>query len=491
MMCIRTLQRLQFQLGIRPSIRTCLAMSLALMSGLMMSGCSTRESPNGAYQKLVNGVRSENFQLVVDSLSTETVNNTLDTMLRALRPQIAILGLTGPGREFIDIFKKYGVDLQKLDPGTSNTQIVERLTDRYQCLVDVLGFSYRLQKQNPGGAAALASFSRIGQDPNTTLANIKYDGDRCTAEARYTVDGKKYREPLNFVRQGGTWRIAQVPSTPDTLASRGPVSGNQAVAVSTNSAPAHGTPQGEHGAPEMQLAQATPGTPSGGHNESAAPTPHAAPAASPPSTPAGHGSETPVPMPLPEQAATPPGHAPEGQAPGGNNIPRPQTPNGHGEMANAPAGLPPAGEGNNPANPGGANPGGAVPGVDGQNPANSIPQAPTFPLGTAEYAVQKICLSVAAGQYTGLDGVISEKADGLLAQIRDGAVSEDEIQSLKKRFGEVRLLSVKPKGGTRTVTLQNTSGESLVFTLAKEDEIFRVKDLDIKQPASAKRKKAG
>lgn len=451
----------------------------------VVSGCQTRESPNGAYQKLVTGIRTDNYQSVVDSLSTETVNSTLEMTLQALRPQLGIISMTGPGREFIEIYRRHGVDLTKVTASTSNAQVIEQLSNRYSCLVDVIGYSIKLQKETKSRVGALAAFEKIGSDPNTALANIKYNGDRCTAEARYSIDGKNYREPLNFVRQGGEWRIAQVPSNPDQLASRsGSVNGAANVVVAVNSA--HGSPSGHsvagsdsyvppgaHGESSPPAHAGAPGSAPSGHEQvamaAATPSGHTAP-------PAAHSSETPAPVQSPE------GHGPAAPTPQPEGA-KPQTPAGHGEMANTPVGA-------NPANPNAAPAAaeGVPPVLEGNGPAGNVPQAPTFPIGTAEYAVQKVCLAVAAGQYTGLDGVVSAKADGVLAQIRDGAVSEDEINSFKKRFGEVRLLSVKPRGSTKIVTLQNTGGEALVFTLAKEDEIFRVRDLEIKPPSARKKR---
>lgn len=114
---------------------------------------------------------------------------------------------------------------------------------------------------------------------------------------------------------------------------------------------------------------------------------------------------------------------------------------------------------------------------------------PTFKEGTAEYAVQKVCLQVAAGNITGMESVIMESAKGLAAKFRSGDVTTEEIEKLKKQFTNVKLISSKSTGGGRQITLMNEDREPIVFLASKEDEVFRVKEVTIKPAARGAKKR--
>lgn len=77
-----------------------------------------------------------------------------------------------------------------------------------------------------------------------------------------------------------------------------------------------------------------------------------------------------------------------------------------------------------------------------------------------------------AGQY------VSSKAKGVLAQIRDGNVTDEKLETLKSSF-TLENLTLKPSrpisGTGKTIVLANKV-ETLSFTLMKEDSGYMLRE---------------
>ncbi len=157
---------------------------------------------------------------------------------------------------------------------------------------------------------------------------------------------------------------------------------------------------------------------------------------------------------------------------GANPNPNPNPGPGHAQAGAAalaapmPAGAPGAGPGAFP----GAAPGGGGGGLGGQS----------FQPGSAEAAVAKFCAAMADSNLTEAGQYISPKAKGLLAQIRDGNITDEKIEGLKASFKELTPKPSRPLGGVgKTLSLGNSNRESLSFTLMKEEDIFLLRELKI------------
>lgn len=89
-----------------------------------------------------------------------------------------------------------------------------------------------------------------------------------------------------------------------------------------------------------------------------------------------------------------------------------------------------------------------------------------------------------AGEY------ISPKAKGILAQIKDGSITDEKVESLKDSF-EPTGLTLKPSrqtGSGKSITLGNAKSELLSFTLMKEEDVYLLREFKVsKQPANAAR----
>ena len=77
---------------------------------------------------------------------------------------------------------------------------------------------------------------------------------------------------------------------------------------------------------------------------------------------------------------------------------------------------------------------------------------------------------------------VSGKAKAILAQIREGDLPDDKIEEFKEAF-KPSGLKLKPSrnasGSGKTINLGNEKGQTLSFTLSKEDDIFKLKEFTI------------
>lgn len=158
--------------------------------------------------------------------------------------------------------------------------------------------------------------------------------------------------------------------------------------------------------------------------------------------------------------------------------------------SNAPAvagGAPGAAHAAGPAAAMPANPAAMAPGA-GSGPAGGIGggAAPQFAPGTAESALLKFCTAMAESNLTEAGQYVSPKAKGVLAQIRDGSITDEKIESLKESFS-LQGLTLKPTrpiaGVGKNISLGNAKQETLSFTLMKEDDGYLLRDFKVSKSA--------
>jgi hypothetical protein len=131
-----------------------------------------------------------------------------------------------------------------------------------------------------------------------------------------------------------------------------------------------------------------------------------------------------------------------------------------------------------------ADPAGDTPGDPGTNtPAKTAGAGNNtnrYAVGTAEYAAKKILLAAASGKMDDLQDVIGSKADGLLAEIRDGKLSPEKLATLKQQMSQVQLAK-KPYTilFDRFVILRNAQGALIQFRCRREGTGYKVVTLTI------------
>lgn len=77
---------------------------------------------------------------------------------------------------------------------------------------------------------------------------------------------------------------------------------------------------------------------------------------------------------------------------------------------------------------------------------------------------------------------ISPRAKGILAQIRDGSISEEKAESLKESFSPqgLTLRPTRPVSGIgKNISLANAKSEGLNFTLVKEEDVYLLREFKI------------
>lgn len=125
-------------------------------------------------------------------------------------------------------------------------------------------------------------------------------------------------------------------------------------------------------------------------------------------------------------------------------------------------------------------PGGAAVGEGGAGAqAGAASQAQK---GTLEYAIVKLAEMAKNGDYAGVSSLISPRAKGLAASIRDGELSNGKIESMKSSFDGLELFSRRSTGSGVQFTLKNKTGQLLQVVVAKEGPEFVIRELTIREP---------
>jgi hypothetical protein len=126
---------------------------------------------------------------------------------------------------------------------------------------------------------------------------------------------------------------------------------------------------------------------------------------------------------------------------------------------------------------------GAVPGtapVGGEGgPGGQGNQQQLGPKGSPEYAIQRVMQMAKSGDYSGADEVISKKAKGLAAGMRNGDLTSSQLDSFKTSFDNLQYLSRKASGGSG-MAVNYAQGNSTVYTftvIKEEGGTFRVSDI--------------
>ena len=103
--------------------------------------------------------------------------------------------------------------------------------------------------------------------------------------------------------------------------------------------------------------------------------------------------------------------------------------------------------------------------------------------------MQKLVIQVAKGDLTGLDEVISARATGVLAQMREGKVPEERLEKLKAQMARVKLLSRRGDGLNYNLFLQNDQGEVLHFNCRREGEDYVVREFAVREATRRRAKR--
>lgn len=93
-------------------------------------------------------------------------------------------------------------------------------------------------------------------------------------------------------------------------------------------------------------------------------------------------------------------------------------------------------------------------GPAGENAGGSASDV-TAKKGTMEYAIYKTIEMAKNGEYIDVEAVISPRAKGLAASIREGGMNAAKIESLKTSFDGLEMVSRKPIGGGVQYTFKN------------------------------------
>lgn len=90
---------------------------------------------------------------------------------------------------------------------------------------------------------------------------------------------------------------------------------------------------------------------------------------------------------------------------------------------------------------------------------------------------------MAEGNLTAAAEFVSPKAKSTLSQIREGQLPDDKSDEFKGSFTGLKLKPSRNTGGSgKTINLSNEKGQTLSFTLSKEDDVYKLKEFTISKP---------
>ena len=97
----------------------------------------------------------------------------------------------------------------------------------------------------------------------------------------------------------------------------------------------------------------------------------------------------------------------------------------------------------------------------------------------AEYTVQQFITKVTAGDTADMDVLIGSRADGTLEELREGTLAESDLEELKLKLTNLKLLASRPAGATKVVGLDN-GAKKIQFQLAKQGGKWVITEMNIR-----------
>jgi carbamoylphosphate synthase large subunit len=97
----------------------------------------------------------------------------------------------------------------------------------------------------------------------------------------------------------------------------------------------------------------------------------------------------------------------------------------------------------------------------------------------AEYTVQQFVTKVNAEDMADMDVLIGSRADGTLEELREGTLAESDLDELKVKFSNLKLLAARSAGASKVVGLDNGS-KKIQFQLAKQGGKWVITEMNIR-----------
>ncbi len=451
-------------------------------------GCGAASTPETVFAKWSAAVKAGNFRGTWECLSPQTRGTVLQILVRDadLLSSTNTTAKTALGQ----VFEQHG--LNPLDPGFAQQRLA--VTDPANLAADLDNvFRQYLTELGKLPESRYAKLNAIWTaSAQSSLSLSRKQGTRATAAVQGKIPHTPETASLQavFEQVNNQWMFAELEPVASAPVAASTTSGTPGTPGSTMPGmPATTMPAGTQvamtGDPAASAASA--GTaPSSTSPASTAPATTTAPSSTDPasSAPATTAPATTTPAtttpPTTATPATPPTTTPADPAVAGTT---PADPNA---AAAKPAMV-------DPANPAAGNPGAAAngnPGGVAQPGAPSEKRESQHKQGTLDYAITEFAGKIAAGDYAGLEYVISSKAKGLLAEIRDGEISDDKKTELKATFASAtpQENTRKNKGSTVEIYLKGKLGHMLQLSVGKEDGVFKIRELKIHEPGATKKR---
>lgn len=138
------------------------------------------------------------------------------------------------------------------------------------------------------------------------------------------------------------------------------------------------------------------------------------------------------------------------------------------------------GGGRGPGGVGGAPGQGQVPGQPGGAGSGGGAAGGSFPPGSVDDTLFQFCSAMAEGDTAKASEYISSKAKGLLAELRDGKMSEEKIDEITNIVSPVSELQAGSEVVSNTRrSLVNGKDQQITFVLKKEKDVHKITEMSL------------
>lgn len=131
----------------------------------------------------------------------------------------------------------------------------------------------------------------------------------------------------------------------------------------------------------------------------------------------------------------------------------------------------------------GAPPNSSMPNGGMRGPGGSG-QGSTFAAGSIEDTLFRFCTAMAEGDVAAAAEFLSPKAKGLVGKIRDGEISEEQLEDITNAISPVSELQPNQNQTSTKRSLRNKKNQVISFTLKKDkdDDTFKITEFSISKP---------
>ncbi len=109
-------------------------------------------------------------------------------------------------------------------------------------------------------------------------------------------------------------------------------------------------------------------------------------------------------------------------------------------------------------------------------------QSNNFAPGSVDDTLARFCTALAEGDTAAASEFISAKAKALAGKLRDGELSDEQIEEITDAIVPISELQPTANSTLTKRGLRNGKNQSISFTLKKEDDSYKITEFTVSKP---------